>query len=381
MTISIGFLSTYPPTQCGIATFSASLVEGLLATRNRVAVVSIVDERTDLQPQEVVHQWVREQAGGATVSASVLNRQDIAIIEHEFGIFGGQDGVRVLDVLRELTVPVVTVMHTVLVTPSASQRAIVDALLIGSARIVVMTQAARQRLIEHYAADPLKVRVIPHGAPDARRFAAPGLMPTFKAQPIILTWGLLGRGKGIEWAIEAMALLKGFTPMPKYRVVGETHPKVVAREGESYRTLLRDLVQQRRLVGDVEFDARYLETPELFRIANASDIVLLPYDSTEQVTSGVLVEAVTAGKPVISTGFPHAVELLSSGAGIIVERQDPAAIAQAIRRILTEPGLSRRMTAEALRIAPDLLWPAVAAQYRELADELVGTLRPLAVSA
>jgi len=381
MTISLGFLSTYPPTQCGIATFSASLVEALLAIGERVSIVSIVDAKNAEQPREVVHQWVREQDGGAAVAASVLNRHDIAVIEHEFGIFGGVDGVHVLDVLRALTVPAITVMHTVLVTPTSSQRAIVEALLEGSTQVVVMTQAARQRLIDHYAADPTRIRVIPHGAPDAGRFAAPSLIPTFKAQPVVLTWGLLGPGKGIEWGIEAMALLKDFHPMPRYRIVGETHPKVVEREGESYRTKLRGLVQQRRLGGDVDFDARYIETPELFRIANSADIVLLPYDSKEQVTSGVLVEAVTAGKPVISTGFPHAVELLSSGAGIIVDRQDPTAIANAIRRILTEPGLSKHMTAEALRIAPDLLWPAVASQYRDLASETAGSRAGFAVSA
>lgn len=370
MSVSLGILSTYPPTQCGLATFSASLVQALRAIDTHVVVVSIVDGESTVRPDEVTHQWVRGSDGGAAACASILNRQDMVIIEHEFGIFGGQDGMHVLDVLHALVVPVVVVVHTVPAVPTEGQRAITQALIDGSARIVVMAETARQRLIAQYDADPLRIRMIPHGARDARHFAGPGLVSMVKAPPIILTWGLLGSGKGIEWGIEAMGLLTDLEPMPKYLIVGETHPKVLAREGESYRMHLQSLVRQLHLNGNVEFDARYVETSELLRIANSADVVLLPYDSTEQVTSGVLVEAVTLGKPVVSTGFPHAVELLSGGAGVIVERQDPAAIANAIRRILTEPELSQRMAAEALRIAPAMLWSAVATQYRELCGEI-----------
>ena len=369
MTISLGLLSTYPPTQCGLATYSASLIEPLLDAGDRVAVVSIVDAKLPNTAPEVAHQWVRGQAGGARNAASMLNRQDLVLLQHEFGIFGGEDGADVLDIVAEITVPIVTVMHTVLVSPTPQQRAIVAALLRASATVVVMTTTARNRLVDVYGAEPSQTLVIPHGAPDMRRFVSTTLMsvPVPERAPVILTWGLLGRGKGIEWGIEAMTMLRDLQPMPKYQIVGQTHPKIVEREGEAYRTHLHGLVRKWSLEDNVSFDARYHPTPELFRIAAAADIVLLPYDSVEQVTSGVLVEAVTAGKPVISTGFPHAVELLSSGAGIIVERQNPAAIADAIRRITTEPGLARTMAAEARRIAPDLLWPAVAQKYRELA--------------
>lgn len=381
MTVSLGLLSTYPSTQCGLATYSASLVEALLAEGGSVAVVSIVDAPIASQPREVVHQWVRGQASGARAAAAVLNRQELVFLEHEFGIYGGEDGEDVLDILREITVPVVTMMHTVLSVPTPRQRRIVNGLLRGSAKVTVMTQTARKRLIDHYDADPMSVVVIPHGAPDPQRFGARGLMPVFKSQPIILTWGLLGRGKGIEWGIEAMSMLKGLKPSPKYHIVGQTHPKVVQREGESYRDHLRSLTSKWNLGGNVAFDARYLATPDLFRIAAQADIVLLPYDSKEQVTSGVLVEAVTLGKPVVSTGFPHAVELLSSGAGIVVDREDPQAIATAIRRIITEPGLARSMSAEARRLAPGLLWSAVAAQHQALASQTVLEHRSIAVSA
>jgi len=381
MTVSLGLLSTYPSTQCGLATYSASLVEALLTAGASVTVVSIVDSPLASQPSEVAHQWVRGQASSARTAAAVLNRQQLVILEHEFGIFGGEDGDEVLDILREINVPVITMMHTVLTMPTPRQRRIVNGLLRNSAKVAVMTQAARKRLIDHYDADPMSVVVIPHGAPDPQRFGARGLMPVFKSQPIILTWGLLGRGKGIEWAIEAMSMLKGLRPSPKYNIVGQTHPKVVKREGETYRDHLRSLTSKWNLGGSVAFDGRYLATPDLFHIAAQADIVLLPYDSKEQVTSGVLVEAVTLGKPVISTGFPHAVELLSSGAGIVVEREDPAGIANAIRRIITEPGLARSMSAEARRLAPGLLWSAVAAQHRALASQTVLEHQNIAVSA
>ena len=381
MTISFGVLSTYPPTQCGLATYSASLVEALIAEGEQVGVVSVVDAKLPAQPPVVIHEWIRGQSGGARAAATALNTMDLVILEHEFGIFGGPNGVEVLELLRDVHVPIITVMHTVLVTPTDAQRVIVKALLRGSAHVVVMTRTARQRLIDHYRADPAHVVVIPHGAPDTRRFVQSTPMPVFKAQPVVLTWGLLGRGKGIEWGIEAMKLLKGFHPTPKYQIVGQTHPKVVEREGEAYRKYLQQLVQKWGLAEHVSFNPQYLETPALFLLAAQADIVLLPYDSVEQVTSGVLVEAVTVGKPVVSTGFPHAVELLSSGAGLLVARQDPAAIADAIWRIISEPGLARSMAAESRRIAPELLWSAVARQYQQLAAAVIAAQHQIAVSA
>jgi glycosyltransferase involved in cell wall biosynthesis len=185
---------------------------------------------------------------------------------------------------------------------------------------------------------------------------------------VILTWGLLGEGKGIEWAIDAMSELSDLTPPPLYRVVGETHPRVAERHGEQYREALTNQVLRLGLMDKVHFDPRYLDPLALRRAIQQADVVLLPYDSVEQVTSGVLIEAVTAGKPIVSTGFPHARELLGSGAGLVVERCDPMAIAGALRRVLTEPGLAPRMSAVARRIAPSLLWATVAAQYHELAS-------------
>jgi glycosyltransferase involved in cell wall biosynthesis len=304
-----------------------------------------------------------------------LNGFDVVVIQHEYGIFGGADGQDVLDVVRAVTRPIIVVLHTVLTTPSVNQRAIIEELVLLSHTVVTMTQTAKDRLVSGYATAPDKVRVIPHGATDIRLEGRVDDRDEDPA-PVVLTWGLLGEGKGIEWGISAMAQLRDIHPAPTYHIVGRTHPKVLERDGEAYRHGLQTRARDLGVDDAVAFDARYLETTALSRLVHEADVVLLPYDSRDQVTSGVLVEAVTAGKPVVSTSFPHAVELLSSGAGLLVERQDPDAIAAALRRVLTEPGLADSLSAEANRLSPQLLWGAVAQQYRDLAssalrDELV----------
>ncbi len=367
---SYGVLSTYPPTQCGLATFSQALLQSLRSATDEVGVIRVLDA-DELASVTTEHPWIRTDPHGAASAAAALNRYDVAIVQHEYGIFPGTDGDEILAVARALHVPTITVLHTVLVTPSPHQREILEELVAEASVVVTMTNTARQRLIDNYEVDPDIVQVIPHGAdapPVSRRTRRrPG-----NREPVVLTWGLLGEGKGIEWAIDAMAQLSDLRPRPQYWVVGQTHPKVRASQGEVYRDRLIERATS-AAQGSVHFDDRYLTSAELHQLVQRADIVLLPYDSREQVTSGVLIEAVTAGKPVISTGFPHAVELLSSGAGLIVERQDPTSIAEALRRVLTEPGLASSMARESQRIAPDLLWPAVADRYRRVAAQM---LRP-----
>lgn len=381
---SYGVLSTFPPTQCGLATFTASLVGALAVPteinfgsddfgRNTamvgatVGVIGVVDSPHPLAPPPVVYQWVRSDRHGAAATAEVLNRFDVAIIQHEYGIYGGPDGADVLEVVRALRVPAIAVLHTVLTTPTVRQRMILEELARHCYALVTMTETGRYRLIEHYAVDQAEIVVIPHGAAE-HRF---GLHETWR-QPdsrtlVVLTWGLLGEGKGIEWGIDAMVHLADLRPTVQYQVVGQTHPKVLARHGESYRAGLVNRARVRGVADSVYFDAHYLTEAELRRLIDQAAVVLLPYDSREQVTSGVLIEAVAAGKPVVSTDFPHARELLSSGAGLLVDRKSPTGIAGALRRVLTEPGLASRMSAEAKRIAPELFWPAVSKKYHALA--------------
>ena len=371
MPTKYAMLSTYPPTQCGLATFSASLLAHLPGPRDQIAVVRVLDApmpgRAD---REVVHNLVNGSAASAAAAAEVLNGFDVVIVQHEYGIYGGPDGQDVIPLLEALYVPSIVVLHTVLACPTPRQRVILDEVIAAARAVVTMTETARSRLLDIYGTSPEKVFVIPHGAADYRRPASPAANA---AWPKVLTWGLLGPGKGIEHAIDAVALLRDHGVRVDYQVSGQTHPRVLGRDGEVYRRSLEARVRARDLEDRVHFDARFLPVSALGELIAAANVVVLPYDSLEQVTSGVLIEAVTAGKPVISTAFPHAVEMLAGGAGLLVGRQDPAAIASALDRMFTEPGLSARMSSHAADLAPQLLWPAVASSYRELASSLTMT--------
>jgi polysaccharide biosynthesis protein PslF len=362
---SYALLSTYPPTQCGLATFTAALLAQLRQSGDRAFVVRVLDEPGGQAGIEVLQDLVTGSAASAAAAVETLNSFDVVIVQHEYGIYGGPDGQDVVSLVEALHVPTMVVLHTVLSDPSTRQRAILNAIIASAGAVVTMTQTARTRLLEHYYADPEKVRVIPHGAADNRVPASPGA-----ARPKVLTWGLLGPGKGIEHAIDAMRILRDRGLQADYVVAGQTHPRVLAHNGEAYRRKLESRARARGVAGQVHFDDRFLPASALSQLIGSASVVLLPYDSREQVTSGVLIEAVTAGKPVVSTCFPHATELLTGGAGLLVGRQDPDGIAGALQRVLSEPGLSARMSRRSAELAPGLLWPAVANSYRDLAATL-----------
>jgi len=322
----------------------------------------------------VVHELATSARDGAATraAAAVLNTYDVFLVQHEYGIYGGADGEDLLPLLALLRVPVMTVLHTVPAAPTPAQHRILQAVVAASDTVVTMTYTARDRLFAGYQVDRDAVQVIPHGVAESlvspprrtgflpgdhhRHHHAAGLPPAAHGRPIILTWGLLGQGKGIEWGIEAMAALTDLVPRPMYVVAGQTHPRVVEHEGERYRDMLTAHARSLGVADDVLLDGRYLADTRLHRLIRTADVVLLPYDSREQVTSGVLVEAVSAGRAVVSTRFPHAVELLGDGTGVLVEQSDPTAI-------LTGPRLAGQMRARARRVAPSLTWRTVAGSY------------------
>lgn len=369
-------LGTYPPTQCGLATFSAALFAHLCGPGDHAGVVRVLDEPTRCNAPEVVHDLVNGSAPSAAAAAQVLNCFDVTIVQHEYGIYGGPDGRDLIPLLAALRVPSIVVLHTVMARPTTRQRMILVDVIDAASAVVTMTQTARSRLLDIYGTSPAKVFVIPHGSAD-NRVAATSLRRNCGHRA--LTWGLLGPGKGIEHAIDAIALLRDRGLRVAYTVAGQTHPRVRARDGEAYRRLLEERVNARGVEDLICFDSRFLPADALIDLIDAADVVLLPYDSLEQVTSGVLIEAVAAGKPVVSTSFPHAVELLADGAGLLVQRRHPAGIADALNRVFTEPGLSARMSRRSTDLAPQLLWTAVASSYRELAASLIETRQGAAV--
>jgi glycosyltransferase involved in cell wall biosynthesis len=186
-----------------------------------------------------------------------------------------------------------------------------------------------------------------------------------------LTWGLIGPGKGIERVIDAMSSLTDLPGKPRYLVAGRTHPKVLAADGEAYRDARKEQARRRGVEDSVCFDTGYRNVPMLTDLIQSAAVVVLPYDSTDQVTSGVLVDAIASGRPVVATAFPHALELLSSVAGIVVAHDDADGLASALRRVLTQPRLAGDMAAEARRLAPEMAWSVVASAYLNLAHRVL----------
>ncbi|GAA3239583.1 glycosyltransferase [Actinocorallia longicatena] len=372
MSTRFGFVSTFPPTQCGLATFTDSLRGALTRSgADEAGVVRLLERWEPQDSPHVVSQWIAGDRAGLGAALDRLHECDLVIVQHEYGVFGGRDGDEVLHLLDGLKVPAVVVLHTVLSAPTARQREVLEAVAVRATAIVVMTATAHRRLVDGYSVDPRKVTVIPHGAPE-RPGSPTGSPPTFRSeQATILTWGLFGPGKGIEWAVEAMALLRDLRPMPLYLVAGRTHPKVLLHQGESYLSGLRDRARRLGVADTVTFDSRYRDPAELSALVDSADIVLLPYDSTDQITSGVLIEALAAGKPVVATRFPHAAEALADGAGLLVGHRDPVALAEALRTVITRPGLAARMADVAAASSAMLAWPVVAEQYRRLAGRLM----------
>ena len=364
---SFGILSTYPPTPCGLATFSAALSEGLRANGSDVSVVRVADGSSSSDAR-VIGELVNGSATSVAATSELLNASDIVVVQHEYGIYGGVDGDEVVDIIGGLRIPSIVVAHTVLKDPTPHQRSVLEAIAAMAAQVVVMSEAASQRLCLGFDVDPGKVTTIGHGATVPRQIAPPARSDG----PTLLTWGLLGPGKGIERVIDVMASLRDLPVRPRYLIAGRTHPKVLAADGEAYRNARAEQARLRGVADSVSFDASYRDVSSLTALVQSSAVVVLPYDSTDQVTSGVLVDAIASGRPVVATAFPHAVELLASGAGIVVGHDDPDALASALLRLLTEPHLAATMAAEAVRLAPRMAWPIVANAYLDLAHHLLG---------
>lgn len=361
-------VGTYPPTACGLATFTANLRSAIAAPGGGciAEVVRVVEEPGGLGA-EVVGEWVPGDPGSLRRCLEVMASYDAVLLQHEYGLFGDRDGEQVVALVDGLEAPLVAVLHTVLLRPSPNQRRVLDHVIGAAAAVVVQSEAARGRLVEVHGTDRSRVVVIPHGA--TANFAP--LCRRDGTAPVALTWGLLGPGKGIEHAIGAIAVLRQRGLDVDYVVAGQTHPKVREAAGEAYRVELERLACQLGVADRVHFDDTYRDWDSLRALARSADVILLPYDSTDQVSSGVLVEALASARPVVATCFPHAVELLAGGAGLTVPHGDVAAMADGLARVLFVPGVAAEMAATAAQEAQALLWPVVGAAYRALIDDVV----------
>jgi glycosyltransferase involved in cell wall biosynthesis len=366
---SFGILSTYPPTACGLATFSAALANALTALSVDVSVVRVSDGSPSLSPR-VIGELVNGSSASVAACAELLNQSDVAVIQYQHDIYGGVHGKDVVGIMDELRVPSIVIAHTVLKKPTRQQRSVFEAVAARADQVIAMSEGANQRLRD-FDIDRRKIAMIPHGA------RVPTNTCMRSGRPTLLTWGLLRPGKGIERVIEAMASLDNLPGSPRYLVAGRTHPKVFAVEGEAYRNARLEQVRRSGVAGSVYFDSGYRNVAMMTALVQSAAVVVLPYDSTHQVTSGVLAGAIASGRPVVATAFPHAIELLASGAGIVVAHDDPDALVSALLRVLTQPRLAGAMAAEARRLAPDMAWPVVASAYLKLARRVLARRRAL----
>ncbi|MDQ6958042.1 MAG: glycosyltransferase family 4 protein [Mariprofundaceae bacterium] len=371
--IKIAFISSWLPRRCGIATFTSDLLEhAKQAAKGRMQPCVIAMEASEAphysdEVRCVVH---KDRKKDYVAAADYINFSGVHLVslQHEFGLFGGDAGAYITLLLERLNVPVITTLHTILEHPDKHQRRVLADIADASARVVVMSQRAVAMLRDIYGIAGEKVEFLPHGLP-ALSFSdsAPFKRELgFQNRKIILTFGLLSRNKGVEWAIRALPDVIRAHPDILYLVLGATHPEVKKAEGEEYRLSLQRLVKDLGLDEHVAFINRFVSDEELHRYLNAADYYLTPYLSREQITSGTLAFALGLGKAVVSTPYWYAEELLADGRGVLVPFRDKEAIATALTDLLGDPAACEAMRRRAFDFGRAMTWPKVGEGYWRL---------------
>lgn len=373
----IAVIGTYMPRQCGIATFTTDFCEALGAQFPEADIFAIPVNDIDegyAYPSRVGFEIAERDIESYRQAADYLNINgvDLVVLQHEYGIFGGPSGGYILELLRELRMPIVTILHTVLDEPDRTQQKVLNEVARLSDRLVVMSHHALDVLHNLYQAPLEKITYIPHGIPDV-----PFVDPNFfkdqfdaEGKVVLLTFGLLSPNKGIEHAIAAMPAILERYPNVVYLVLGATHPHVRRHDGEAYRLMLQRLARERGVEQQVVFYNQFVRLEHLVEFIGATDIYITPYLNREQIVSGTLAYAVGTGKAVISTPYWHAEELLDDGRGVIVPFRDPGAIAQQVIWLLDHDSERHAMRKRGYQLGREMTWPRIAQQYQELFSEV-----------
>lgn len=376
--IGVAYVATYPPSECGIATFTRDLVTSVAKyTPFSNHMVCAVKRGQEIEPYEriVQCQIPRDDLGSYKLAATFLNNSavDIVSIQHEFGIFGGPDGAYVLNLVENIEKPVVVTLHTVLHEPSPGQRDVMMKLAEIADMFVVMVRTGRKILLENYGIDPRKVTIIQHGVPNVHRVSSMSVKRALGMadKQILSTFGLINRGKGIEYVIEALPAIVEKRPNVVYLVLGETHPGVRSFEGETYRNSLLDTIERLNLQNHVRFNNRFLTLEELVRYLCATDVYVTPYLNRDQIVSGTLAYALGCGKAIVSTPYLYAEEVLADGRGVLVDFRSSEAIATAVNRLLDNPSEKETMENLAYRYGRRTAWFNVAVDYLDLFHRLL----------
>jgi glycosyltransferase involved in cell wall biosynthesis len=363
-------LGNHLPRQCGIATFTTHLSDALVEAMPGVDgfVLAMNDAgRRHAYPSRVRFEINEGDLASYRRAADFLNvnQVDLLSVQHEYGIFGGKAGAHLLELLRELRMPIVTTLHTILSEPNRSQRMVLDELARLSERLVVMSASGAELLRRVHAIADDRIDLIPHGIPEVPVDSGSKDRLGVQGKTVILTFGLLSPDKGIEYVLDALPAILAVQPETVYIVLGATHPHVIERDGEAYRLMLEARGRQLGVAGSVIFHNRFVSQHELTEFLSATDIYITPYLQPEQSTSGTLAYAVGAGKAVISTPYIYARELLADGRGALVPWRDSAAIAREVLALRNDDDSRRAMCARAVAHGVAMTWPAVARKYVE----------------
>lgn len=378
----ICFVSSYPPRECGIATFARDLRQaiGQLHAEARTSVIAMTNTPDGYEyPPEVVFEIRQHKIGDYALAAEYANLSgfDAVCVQHEFGIYGGPEGRYITEMMEGLRGPVVSILHTVLAETTQGYRDSLLRVAALSEHLVVLNPKAVPILKNSYGVPENKIHVIHHGVPEAPfvdpnyykdKFAAEGKL-------VILTFGFLSRNKGIEMMLEALPEVVRAHPEVVYIVLGETHPEVRRTEGEAYRQWLQKRVKELGLSNHVVFDPRYVEQAELLEYIGACDIYVTPYQSKEQIVSGTLAYAVGMGKAVVSTPYLYAEETLADGRGVLVDFGSVAGLTGKLLELIEQPATRHRMRKLAYQYSRQMIWPEVGRRYVELFDRAVTTYR------
>ncbi len=363
-------IGNYAPEQCGLATFTTDLAESFAANIPD-SVVKVVAMRET--PEEItgddrlLHEVVRARLPDYIDAAQAINefKADMVCVQHEYGIFGGSSGEYLLSILRNVRAPIVTTLHTILLAPSEDQRRVLDEILGLSERVVTMSERGSEIVASVHGVHPAKIDMIPHGIPahpresDEEIKAALGLAD----KKVLLTFGLLSPDKGIENVVRALPAVVAENPDLLYVVVGATHPNIRRQHGEAYRESLKAIAEELGVTEHVRFVNAFVDLDELTRYICACDVYVTPYLKKEQITSGTLAYALGLGRPVVSTPYWYAEELLGDGRGLLVPARDPEAMAGALLNVFGDRELRRSLRARGLETGREMGWPAVARSY------------------
>ncbi|MBI5515138.1 MAG: glycosyltransferase [Deltaproteobacteria bacterium] len=376
--LPMAFVATYLPRRCGIATFTHDLGEAVAnaSSKEPPMVLAVTDPGGQYAyPAEVMHELRQSTKADYARAAELISYSDVKVvsIQHEYGIFGGDDGSYILDFLSSLRVPSIATLHTVLKAPSASQRMIVQQLARHCSQLVVMSQVAKDLLARAYDLGGHGVQVIPHGIPALQPADQESLKARFgvAGRRMLLTFGLLSPNKGIETVLRALPEVVKEFPDLVYFVVGATHPVIVRRDGEAYRTLLEREAERLGVREHIVFRDQFVSSTELGHYLQATDVFVSPYLNEAQVTSGALSYAMGAGAAVLSTPYWHAQELLADGHGRLFPFRDAAALARSLLELLRSPDELRRARAAAFAATRSMQWPSIGRRYVELAAKTV----------